>query len=300
MAKKTPPQSDYLRSLTYPPARLAGEDIRLLQRELTEAGYDPGPVDGVYGPRTRAALQAYIAAATPKVETAPVPPSERAARIIARAKVDWRAGVGEHDQSNAGGLSRIFFDSGWSLRVDKTASGRVKDWCGMSVAAWAHREGLAAGIRSSLYQTENVRSFFSYGEAGSVHHRTDRQATVAGETVSVLDLHKHKNSVRTWLESDALHAIELARWPLSPGMVLLIAHDGSRTRAHHITLVESWNGRELVTMEGNASGQSHEGKRIRQAVVQVTRDLTDPAVRRTIFGFGAFSDVDFDRTITYP
>lgn len=33
--------------------------VRRLQRALTGLGYDPGPIDGLYGPQTRAALMAY-------------------------------------------------------------------------------------------------------------------------------------------------------------------------------------------------------------------------------------------------
>src|SRR4030095_7207786 len=35
------------------------EDIRILQLRLRDAGFDPGPFDGVMGPKTKAALQQY-------------------------------------------------------------------------------------------------------------------------------------------------------------------------------------------------------------------------------------------------
>lgn len=41
--------------------------VRDLQRALTTAGYDPGPVDGIFGPRTKAALSRYIAVPAPQV-----------------------------------------------------------------------------------------------------------------------------------------------------------------------------------------------------------------------------------------
>jgi peptidoglycan hydrolase-like protein with peptidoglycan-binding domain len=37
----------------------AGEEIRLLQAQLKAAGFDPGPFDGMLGPKTKSALQQY-------------------------------------------------------------------------------------------------------------------------------------------------------------------------------------------------------------------------------------------------
>jgi peptidoglycan hydrolase-like protein with peptidoglycan-binding domain len=35
------------------------EQVKSLQKALQEKGMDPGPVDGIMGPRTQAALRAY-------------------------------------------------------------------------------------------------------------------------------------------------------------------------------------------------------------------------------------------------
>ncbi len=40
-------------------ARVSSETVRAIQRELTARGYDPGPVDGVHGLLTRAAVMAF-------------------------------------------------------------------------------------------------------------------------------------------------------------------------------------------------------------------------------------------------
>lgn len=46
--------------LGHPDADLADRhDVMAMQRSLRDKGYDPGPADGVYGPRTRAALIDY-------------------------------------------------------------------------------------------------------------------------------------------------------------------------------------------------------------------------------------------------
>ena len=43
------------------------EHVRELQQALVTAGYDPGPIDGIFGPRTKAALRKYIAVPPPQV-----------------------------------------------------------------------------------------------------------------------------------------------------------------------------------------------------------------------------------------
>ena len=53
-----------LQSLSAPgrgdaPSAQSQEDIRILQLRLRDAGFDPGPFDGVMGPKTKAALQQY-------------------------------------------------------------------------------------------------------------------------------------------------------------------------------------------------------------------------------------------------
>ena len=41
--------------------------VREVQQALSAAGYDPGPIDGIMGPRTKAALRKYIAVPPPQV-----------------------------------------------------------------------------------------------------------------------------------------------------------------------------------------------------------------------------------------
>jgi putative peptidoglycan binding protein len=42
------------------------EHVRELQEALAKSGYDPGPVDGIMGPRTKEALRKYMAVPPPK------------------------------------------------------------------------------------------------------------------------------------------------------------------------------------------------------------------------------------------
>jgi hypothetical protein len=57
-----------------PPAKAAASGagatashVREVQQALSAAGFDPGPIDGIMGPRTKAALRKYIAVPPPKV-----------------------------------------------------------------------------------------------------------------------------------------------------------------------------------------------------------------------------------------
>jgi len=48
--------------------------VRDVQRALVTAGYDPGPIDGIMGPRTKSAIRKYIAVPPPQVPS----PADRA------------------------------------------------------------------------------------------------------------------------------------------------------------------------------------------------------------------------------
>ena len=48
--------------------------VRQVQQALVAAGYDPGPIDGIMGPRTKSALRKYIAVPPPQVPS----PADRA------------------------------------------------------------------------------------------------------------------------------------------------------------------------------------------------------------------------------
>jgi len=61
-----------------PAAKAADSDIRVrtthvreVQLALLAAGYHPGPIDGIMGPRTKAALRQYIAVPPPQVPSRP-------------------------------------------------------------------------------------------------------------------------------------------------------------------------------------------------------------------------------------
>jgi peptidoglycan hydrolase-like protein with peptidoglycan-binding domain len=61
-----------------PEPRLRADHVQELQQALADRGYDPGPVDGVMGTRTRAALRKYAAVPPPQ---APTPADETIKRF---------------------------------------------------------------------------------------------------------------------------------------------------------------------------------------------------------------------------
>jgi len=58
-------------SLIHTAEKISGaNEIKLVQIRLREAGFDPGPIDGIMGPRTRSALQRYRASNGAKMTSA--------------------------------------------------------------------------------------------------------------------------------------------------------------------------------------------------------------------------------------
>lgn len=51
------------------------ESVANIQRDLAQLGYDPGPVDGLMGPRTRAAIARFEDAQGPKIADKPGDPA---------------------------------------------------------------------------------------------------------------------------------------------------------------------------------------------------------------------------------
>lgn len=96
------------------------ESMRALQRALDGHGYTPGPIDGVWGARTRAAMEALIAAAGRK-GGAPVRQPVTELPWIA----EGRRLLGRHEQRDNGWLSR------WLKSDGRTLGDPAKlMWCG--------------------------------------------------------------------------------------------------------------------------------------------------------------------------
>lgn len=77
--------------------------ISEVQTKLRDAGFDPGPVDGLWGPRSRAALDAALAAKPEPGVAATVPLDWMPPATMARIIVHWTGG---RHEPNAGDVER--------------------------------------------------------------------------------------------------------------------------------------------------------------------------------------------------
>jgi peptidoglycan hydrolase-like protein with peptidoglycan-binding domain len=62
-------RSDSAKQPTQPQSGSSQEEVRILQLQLRDAGFDPGPFDGIMGPKTKLALQRYRASRKGKATT---------------------------------------------------------------------------------------------------------------------------------------------------------------------------------------------------------------------------------------
>lgn len=84
-------------------ARVVDEETRWAQEQLATLGHDPGPVDGVMGPRTRAAVRAFQAAHDLVVDGIPGPATRAAIIRALDARLAAQSSAGGGAASGAGG-----------------------------------------------------------------------------------------------------------------------------------------------------------------------------------------------------
>jgi hypothetical protein len=226
--------------------------------------------------------------------------SAAGARAVVEAEALWKKGIRESRPRSTDEIAR---DSGWNRFGDlRDAQGKVTDWCGMFVATALFRAGLTKTLRPGFWHTTNVEHYFTY------HHeaRVPRWAwdDAEGAWHDLRELHRARGDERGWIDRKAIAQADLTTLDVAPGDVALIDHEGDG-KPNHIVLVERYDpttGR-LHTFEGNARGRAAAGidaagnmveeDAASDAAVRVTRDLSDPKVRRKIYGVGRLSALDF-------
>lgn len=228
---------------------------------------------------------------------------EHLLKALEAADRDWRANLGEHDHAS---LDRMFRTSGFARQAPRPNDAKVPDWCGMAVGTWLVDGGMNPAFARSFLHCLNVEAFFTYGRQRNVNpRRLDTQIQLDGKWTLIASFHGVPSSsmLRSWADrgtvaerlDDDYHVGQL----FQPGDVVLLDWSG-RDAADHITMVKSWTGRTLTTIEGNATGLGPNGERRRDAVVVRQLDLGDRAHRRLIYGRGRLSPMDFCTNAVKP
>lgn len=81
------------------------QTVRQVQQALSDKGHNPGPIDGIMGPRTRSALQDYQRAQN-------ITGTGLDSRTLESLGVQARSGMGSDSGSSAGGTSGAYGGSG--------------------------------------------------------------------------------------------------------------------------------------------------------------------------------------------
>lgn len=218
--------------------------------------------------------------------------TERQRIIVDSGIKEWQSGVKESGGSNRG------------PRIDTYAKnskfGKGYEWCGFFVAFNYSEAGFKTPEHFASYQ--KARDFFLYRSYTSrdsgLHARLDQQRasdTAAGSTrqyfaMAESNVFEYIDAYGRYYEHIDPEALKHT-WqniPIQPGDVALFNHG-------HVGMVVSYDQRsgELVTLEGNTSGEGPDGKRWSQAVVRKTYDLSKASDRKRFDGFGRAADSDF-------
>ena len=78
----------------------SGEDVARLQKRLTAAGFDPGAADGIFGPKTDAALRAFQEANGLAVDGIAGPATNGKLAELQAAALDKLSNIAEADEGD--------------------------------------------------------------------------------------------------------------------------------------------------------------------------------------------------------
>lgn len=191
------------------------------------------------------------------------------AQQVLQARKSWRVGAEETDAEGAKDKDRektevdeIFKVGGWRQQsTEKKDDGteRLRDWCGMTVAANLVRgAGMDPSHAMSFSHTSNGVGFFTYNK----QHATNRVKNViwAEEEKTWMRLseyHELRGSPRKWTSPQEMDALYKAgETPdVQPGDVVFVDTNNDK-KANHYAMAESSITDEggMTTIEGNAKG----------------------------------------------
>ncbi len=213
---------------------MSGDDVRQLQRELAEAGFDPGPIDGKFGPQTEAAVRAYQRARGLDVDGVVGPQTRGALRqeddftpaprppvsldptprppVVSGSEAEQRQRILELAQGEVGTLETG--DNGGDVLKYPNYFGRGREKYCADFVSWVFSQ---AGIPLDQYNCESLKN----------------------------------------------HLIQNGQWKgrsnPQPGDLVLFDFNGDGT-ADHVGIVKSVNADgTITTIEGNTSGEGGQG-----------------------------------------
>jgi len=150
-------------------------DTLKLQTELKKAGYDPGPLDGIMGSKTRRAMAARDAAERHGAG------ESLSARIVRVAREQLKAGVFETSTNRGPGIDKL-----WSATTYPDGAFDRQPWCAAFVC-WCVRE--AIGGQPVPFQRPTTPAAFGFdewarnNEGKGVEYRVEKSTARAGDIV---------------------------------------------------------------------------------------------------------------------
>jgi hypothetical protein len=199
---------------------LHGPDVLAVQRRLGALGFDPGPLDGAYGPATERAVRAFQASAGLEADGV-VGPRTRAALARASFRPSDESGIGVRALAEARRWIGTAEDPPGSNR---TPFGR---WFGLDGVPWC-----------------NI--FVSYCFAVGAHYTIAQDVHGAGCSRRGC---AYVPTTEAWLRAAGMW---LGPVPPLPGDIAIYNWDGGPP--DHIGIVESTNGSAFGAIEGNTDG----------------------------------------------
>ena len=181
---------------------------------------------------------------------------------VKQAKIEWSKNI----RDNAQGAPTIdkYIAQGLGRTAQKTVpyTPQSYQWCGAFVAYCWVLQGLDKYIAAHEFgSTYRLKEFGTYGNGYKVTHPD-------GSVELLEEYHARKHALRKMVifgDKDTG-----TNFPVQPGDILVVG--GAKKYGTHITLVESFDGRDFTTIEGNAYGLLANGKE-REGVIKRVRQF---------------------------